>query len=83
MNHDATLANYQKIIRKKRRQIMVGTVPVGGDAPITVQTMTNTNTADVRATVKQIFDCAAEGADIIRVSCPDQASTKSLKEIVT
>ncbi len=83
MNHDATLANYQKIIRKKRRQIMVGTVPVGGDAPITVQTMTNTNTADVRATVKQIFDCAAEGAYIIRVSCPDEASTQSLKKIVT
>ena len=83
MNHDASLANYQKITRKKRRQIMVGTVPVGGDAPITVQTMTNTNTADVRATVKQIFDCAAEGADIIRVSCPDQASTQSLKKIVT
>ena len=62
---------------------MVGTVPVGGDAPITVQTMTNTNTADVRATVKQIFDCAAEGAAIIRVSCPDQASPQSLKEIVT
>ena len=60
---------------------MVGTVPVGGDAPISVQTMTNTNTADVKATLKQIFDCAAEGADIIRVSCPDQSSTQSLKKL--
>ena len=60
MNYDDTLASHQKIIRKKRRQIMVGTVPVGGDATITVQTMTNTNTDDVRATLKQILDCAAE-----------------------
>ena len=82
MNYDATLTSHQKIIRKKRRQIMVGTVPVGGDAPISVQTMTNTNTADVKATLKQILDCAAEGADIIRVSCPDQSSTQSLKKIV-
>ena len=55
MNYDAALASHQKIIRKKRRQIMVGTVPVGGDAPITVQTMTNTNTADVRAPLNRFL----------------------------
>jgi len=83
LSNDNSLVSRQKIIRKKRRQIMVGTVPVGGDAPISVQTMTNTDTADVKATLKQIFECAAEGADIIRVSCPDQPSTQSLKKIVT
>jgi len=57
-------------------------VPVGGDAPITVQTMTNTPTDDVRATVDQIRRCEEAGADIIRVSCPDEASTVALKQIV-
>jgi (E)-4-hydroxy-3-methylbut-2-enyl-diphosphate synthase len=61
---------------------MVGNVPVGGDAPITVQTMTNTPTEDVRATVDQIRRCEEAGADIIRVSCPDEASTAALKQIV-
>ena len=61
---------------------MVGGVPVGGDAPITVQTMTNTPTEDVRATVDQIRRCEEAGADIIRVSCPDEASTAALKQIV-
>ena len=61
---------------------MVGTVPVGGDAPITVQTMTNTPTEDVRATVDQIRRCEEAGADIIRVSCPDEPSTAALKQIV-
>jgi len=61
---------------------MVGNVPVGGDAPITVQTMTNTPTEDVRATVDQIRRCEEAGADIIRVSCPDEPSTAALKQIV-
>jgi len=61
---------------------MVGNVPVGGDAPITVQTMTNTPTEDVRATVDQIRRCEEVGVDIIRVSCPDEASTTALKQIV-
>ena len=61
---------------------MVGKVPVGGDAPITVQTMTNTPTEDVRATVDQIRRCEEAGADIIRVSCPDEPSTAALKQIV-
>jgi (E)-4-hydroxy-3-methylbut-2-enyl-diphosphate synthase len=73
---------WRDISRRKSRQIMVGNVPVGGDAPITVQTMTNTPTEDVRATVDQIRRCEEAGADIIRVSCPDEASTTGLKQIV-
>ncbi len=73
---------WRDITRRSSRQIMVGNVPVGGDAPITVQTMTNTPTDDVRATVDQIRRCEEAGADIIRVSCPDQASTAALKQIV-
>ena len=73
---------WRDITRRQSRQIMVGNVPVGGDAPITVQTMTNTPTDDVRATVDQIRRCEEAGADIIRVSCPDEASTAALKQIV-
>lgn len=73
---------WRDIVRRKSRQIMVGNVPVGGDAPITVQTMTNTPTEDVKATVDQIRRCEEAGADIIRVSCPDEASTTGLKQIV-
>ena len=60
---------------------MVGDVPVGGDAPISVQTMTNSLTSDVEATMAQINAAAAAGADIVRVSCPDEDSTKALKVI--
>ena len=60
---------------------MVGTVPVGGDAPVSVQTMTNTLTSDVDATLAQIDAVASAGADIVRVSCPDEDSTKALKVI--
>ena len=73
---------WRDIARRQSRQIMVGNVPVGGDAPITVQTMTNTPTEDVRATVDQIRRCEEAGADIIRVSCPDEPSTAALKQIV-
>src|SRR5882724_91193 len=73
---------YRDIIRRKCRQIRVGSVPVGGDAPITVQSMTNTLTADVKATVEQILALEAAGADIVRVSCPDEESSAALKEIV-
>jgi (E)-4-hydroxy-3-methylbut-2-enyl-diphosphate synthase len=73
---------WRDIARRPSRQIMVGNVPVGGDAPITVQTMTNTPTEDVRATVDQIRRCEEAGADIIRVSCPDEASTTGLRQIV-
>lgn len=73
---------WREIQRRKSRQIHVGSVPVGGDAPITVQTMTNTLTHDVAATVAQVQACADAGADIVRISCPDEASTAALKEIV-
>ncbi len=76
------LRPYRHIQRRKSRQIMVGKVPVGGDAPISVQSMTNTLTSDVTATVAQIHAMEKAGADIVRVSCPDEASTKALKEIV-
>ena len=72
---------YRQIDRRKSRKIPVGTVAVGGDAPISVQTMTNTLTTDVFATLAQIEAAAVAGADIIRVSCPDEASTVALKEI--
>ncbi|WP_127902767.1 flavodoxin-dependent (E)-4-hydroxy-3-methylbut-2-enyl-diphosphate synthase [Solirhodobacter olei] len=72
---------WRNIERRKSRQIMVGNVAVGGDAPISVQTMTNTDTSDVRATVEQIQRCAEAGADIVRVSTPDEASTRALREI--
>ncbi len=73
---------WRDIARRKSRQIHVGSVPVGGDAPITVQTMTNTLTSDAKATIEQIRRIEEAGADIVRVSCPDEDSTKALKEIV-
>ncbi|PWR24792.1 flavodoxin-dependent (E)-4-hydroxy-3-methylbut-2-enyl-diphosphate synthase [Zavarzinia aquatilis] len=73
---------YRQIIRRKSRQIMVGNVPVGGDAPISVQTMTNTVTSDVEGTIAQIRAAEAAGVDIVRVSCPDEESTAALKAIV-
>jgi (E)-4-hydroxy-3-methylbut-2-enyl-diphosphate synthase len=72
---------WREIMRRQSRQIMVGNVPVGGDAPITVQTMTNTPTEDVRATVDQIRRCEEAGADIIRVSCPTEEASAALKQI--
>jgi (E)-4-hydroxy-3-methylbut-2-enyl-diphosphate synthase len=73
---------WRDIERRKSRQIMIGSVPVGGDAPISVQTMTNTPTEDVKATIDQIRRCEDAGADIIRVSCPTTDATAALKEIV-
>ena len=73
---------WRNIERRVSRRIMVGDVPVGGDAPITVQTMTNTLTTDVAATIAQVQAAADAGADIVRVSVPDEASSKALKEIV-
>jgi (E)-4-hydroxy-3-methylbut-2-enyl-diphosphate synthase len=73
---------WRTIHRRQSRQIMVGNVPVGGDAPITVQTMTNTPTSDAKATIDQIRRCEEAGADIVRVSCPDQDSTAALGKIV-
>ncbi|MCB9947388.1 MAG: flavodoxin-dependent (E)-4-hydroxy-3-methylbut-2-enyl-diphosphate synthase [Rhodospirillaceae bacterium] len=73
---------YRDISRRACRQIHVGPVPVGGGAPITVQSMTNTLTSDVDATVAQIRQLEIAGADIVRVSCPDEESTAALKHIV-
>jgi len=67
--------------RRRSRQIHVGKVAVGGDAPISVQSMTNTPTFDEVATIKQVYALAGAGADIVRVSCPDEASTKAMKHI--
>src|SRR5690349_8859430 len=73
---------YRDIIRRKSRKIRVGQVEVGGDAPISVQSMTNTPTSDARATIAQIKRLEDAGADIVRVSCPDEESTQALKAIV-
>jgi len=73
---------WRDIERRKSRQIMIGSVPVGGDAPISVQTMTNTPTEDAKATIDQIRRCEDAGADIIRVSCPTKEATGALGEIV-
>ena len=73
---------FRDIKRRKTKVINVGDVKIGGDHPISVQSMTNTLTTDVKATINQINNIAEEGADIVRVSCPDAESTKALKEIV-
>ncbi|MBR2654934.1 MAG: flavodoxin-dependent (E)-4-hydroxy-3-methylbut-2-enyl-diphosphate synthase [Loktanella sp.] len=79
LNH---IRPWRNIERRKSRQIMVGNVPVGGDAPITVQTMTNTLTTDIKGTIAQVQAAADAGADIVRISVPDEASSKALREIV-
>lgn len=79
LNH---IRPWRNIHRRKSRKIMVGNVAVGGDAPITVQTMTNTPTTDIAATIAQVQAAAEAGADIVRISVPDQDSSRALKEIV-
>jgi len=81
MSHNP-IRPWRNIERRKSRQIMVGSVPVGGDAPISVQTMTNTDSSDVRATLAQVQAAADAGADIVRISTPDESSTRALREIV-
>ena len=73
---------YRKILKKKTKEIKVGKVSVGGNSLISVQSMTNTLTTDVKNTIKQIQSLENAGADIVRVSCPDESSTRSLKQIV-
>ncbi len=73
---------YRDIKRRKTKVINVGNVKIGGDSPISVQSMTNTLTTDVKGTIKQIIEIENEGADLVRVSCPDEESSKALKEIV-
>lgn len=74
--------SYRQIQRRRCRQISVGSVRVGGDAPISVQSMTNTPTSDAAATIAQIRRLEEAGVDIVRVSCPDEDSTRALREIV-
>ena len=73
---------WRNIYRRKSRQIHVGNVPIGGDAPIAVQTMTNTLTTDIKSTIEQVVAASEAGADLVRVSVPDLESSKALKEIV-
>ena len=73
---------FREIKRRKTKEINVGRIKVGGDNPISVQSMTNTLTKDVKETIKQIEQIEEAGADIVRVSCPDEDSTKALKDIV-
>ena len=73
---------FRDIKRRKTKVINVGSVKVGGDNPISVQSMTNTLTTNIKATIKQINDIHNEGADIVRVSCPDEDSSRALKEII-
>ena len=72
---------HRVIKRKKTRKIKLGTFYIGGDSPISVQSMTNTITSDHKGTIKQIKQLEEAGADIVRVSCPDKESTKALKII--
>jgi (E)-4-hydroxy-3-methylbut-2-enyl-diphosphate synthase len=76
-----TIRSYRQIIRRRCRQIRVGPVAVGGDAPVTVQSMTNTPTSDAGATIDQIRRLEEAGADIVRVSCPDEESTAAMPAI--
>ena len=82
MSDHSAVRPWRQVIRRKSRQIMVGKVPVGGDAPITVQSMTNSVTHDVAATVAQVRALELAGADIVRISCPDVESSAALKQIV-
>ncbi len=77
-----TVRAYRHIERRKSRQIHVGNVPIGGDAPIAVQSMTNTLTTDIKATIEQVLGLEKAGADIVRISCPDEESTAALKHII-
>lgn len=82
MSHDINhIRPWRTIVRRKSRQIRVGNVLVGGDAPISVQSMTNTPTSDAKATIEQIRGLEEAGADIVRVSCPDEDSTAAMPEI--
>ena len=73
---------FRDIKRRKTKEINVGKVKVGGDNPISVQSMTNTLTKDIKKTIDQINKISEAGADIVRVSCPDEDSTNALKDIV-
>ena len=73
---------FRDIKRKKTKIISIGNIKIGGDSPITVQSMTNTLTTDIKGTINQINQLSDVGADIVRVSCPDRESSLALKKIV-
>jgi (E)-4-hydroxy-3-methylbut-2-enyl-diphosphate synthase len=73
---------YRAIHRRKSRQIFVGNVAIGGDSPISVQSMTNTPTTDVQATIRQVNECVEVGAELMRISVPDKESTDALRQII-
>ena len=75
-------ATYRVGVRRRTRQVMVGRVPIGGTAPISVQTMTKTKTSDVDATVRQIEQAAGAGCDIVRVTVNDKEAAEAIAEIV-
>jgi len=76
------IRQYKQINRRKTRKIFVGDVAIGGDAPISVQSMTNTKTTDVEGTIKQVDECYEAGAELMRISVPDKESSQSLKQII-
>jgi (E)-4-hydroxy-3-methylbut-2-enyl-diphosphate synthase len=78
----AAIRPWRRVVRRQSRKIRVGAIEVGGDAPITVQSMTNTLTADADATIAQVRALEEAGADIVRVSCPDEESTAAFAKIV-
>ena len=73
---------HRLIKRKNTKKIKVGNVSVGGDSPISVQSMTNTLTTDIKGTINQVQSLEKAGADIVRISCPDEESTTALKKII-
>ncbi len=73
---------YRTVNRRKSRQIFVGNVAIGGDAPIAVQSMTNTPTTDVQATIRQVNECVELGAELMRISVPDKESSDALRQII-
>jgi (E)-4-hydroxy-3-methylbut-2-enyl-diphosphate synthase len=73
---------YRAINKRKSRQIFVGNVAIGGDAPISVQSMTNTKTTDIQGTIRQVNECVELGAELMRISVPDQESSEALKQII-
>jgi (E)-4-hydroxy-3-methylbut-2-enyl-diphosphate synthase len=82
MSDHTQVRPWRQIVRRKSRQVMVGKVAVGGDAPISVQSMTTTRTWDVKGTIEQVRALELAGADIVRISCPDEESSAALKQIV-
>ena len=74
---------WRSIERRESKPIKVGPLPIGGDSPISVQSMTNTKTSNIKDTIKQVKELEEAGADLVRVSCPDEDSTSSLRKIIS